>query len=66
MTNFSVLSKQRTGVLSEIHGAIDSLLGHKAILPVELGIKLETLRADIDAILEDREDAEASSGEAKS
>jgi hypothetical protein len=66
MTNFSVLSMQRTGVLSEIHGAVDSLLDHKAILPVELRIKLETLRADIDAILEDREDAEASSGEARS
>jgi hypothetical protein len=65
MTNFSVLSMQRTGVLSEIHETVDSLLVHKEILSVELRIKLETLRADIDAILEDREDAEASSGEAK-
>jgi hypothetical protein len=64
MTSFSVLSAQPTGVLSEIHGAVDSLLGHKAILPVELRIKLETLRADIDAILEDREDATMGEGNA--
>jgi hypothetical protein len=63
MTNFPVLRTQQTGVLSEIQGAVDSLLDHKAILSVELRIKLETLRADIDAILEDREDAEGGSGE---
>lgn len=55
---YSSLRQQPTGKLREVNASVADLLTHSEILPTELRIKLETLRADITAILEDRQDLE--------
>ena len=57
---YSSLRKQPTGRLQEAGRAVEALLSHRDLLPTELEIKLETFHADIDAILEDREDERGS------
>jgi hypothetical protein len=45
-----------TAYLLEINRSAEKLLSYKGLLSSELGVKLDTLHADIAAILEDRED----------
>lgn len=54
---FSLLRVERTDTLGEMSECIDVLLQHQNLLTPELRIKLESLRADISAELEDREDS---------
>lgn len=58
---YSSLRAQPTGKLQEAGRAVEALLSHRDLLPTELEIKLDTFHADIDAILEDREDDHESS-----
>jgi hypothetical protein len=58
MSEFSLLRAQSTETLHEMSGSVDVLLLRKDLLSPELQIKLDTLRADIAAALEDHEDSE--------
>jgi hypothetical protein len=61
---YSSLREQPTQKLRNIYSSVDELLSYSEALPTELHIKLDTLRADIAAILEDRQDLEgAGAGE---
>jgi hypothetical protein len=53
---YESLRDQPTEKLQDAKTSVDRLLAHSEVLPTELRIKLETLRADITAILEDRQD----------
>jgi hypothetical protein len=53
---YSSLREQRTEKLRDVYSSVEALLAHADVLPTELRIKLETLHADITAILEDRQD----------
>lgn len=53
---YSSLREQPTGKLRDVNSSIEALLSHSELLPTELRIKLDTLHADITAILEDRQD----------
>lgn len=53
---YSLLREQSTEKLRSIFSSANELLSHSEVLPAELCTKLDTLRADITAILEDRQD----------
>jgi len=53
---YSSLRDQSTGKLQDVNTIVEALLSHSEILPTELRVKLDTLHADITAILEDRQD----------
>lgn len=50
---------QSTEKLTDVFNIIEDLIAHREIFPTELLIKLETLRAGISAVLEDRQDADS-------
>jgi uncharacterized protein YwbE len=56
IVGYSSLRDQPTGKLQDVNTIVDALLSHSEILPTELRVKLDTLHADITAILEDRQD----------
>ena len=53
---YSSLREQPAGKLRDVNSSIEALFSHSELLPTELRIKLDTLHADITAILEDRQD----------
>jgi hypothetical protein len=59
---YSSLREQPTAKLQDINMSVEALLMHAEFLPTELRIKLDTLHADLAAILEDREDFGGSGG----
>jgi hypothetical protein len=56
---YSSLREQPTGKLRDVYTAVEALLTHSEILPTELRVKLDTIHADITAILEDRQDLDS-------
>ena len=56
---YSSLRDQPTEKLRDINAIVEALLDHSGILPAELRVKLDTLHADITAILEDRQDLDS-------
>ena len=53
---YSFDSTQPTAKLREAYDSVEALLSNPEILPAELRIKLDTFRADLAAMLEDRQD----------
>lgn len=53
---YASLSQAPTAKLQDLNSRANELLSFSDLLPAELRIKLDTLRADITAILEDRQD----------
>lgn len=53
---YESLRRQPTEKLKDIYGSVQELLSYPELLLDELRIKLETLHADVTALLEDRQD----------
>jgi hypothetical protein len=53
---YSSPREQPTEKLRDVSISVEALLSHSEVLPAELHIKLDTFRADITAILEDRQE----------